>query len=156
MNTDNEIVIDNYYRGPISDSEMKVIKLLGKCVLRALKSINNSNVKLLMDDNTIIIDKYKTNIIVFRGGLNGNGKWRDYFVTLANFVNILEKEYGISAWLISLKNDCEDDVFNATFGFKFDNNLSNNKDIDNLIKEFWDIIRNEEIYFLKEGELYKN
>ena len=54
------------------------------------------------------------NINRMHGGLNGPGKWTDYFHVIADFTDEISKSYHV--WLIKLENDCLDDVFYADFG----------------------------------------
>lgn len=142
-----KITIENHSRSKISESKMKVIKLLGRCVLSALKYADNSKTNLSFNNNTIVIDKNEVITGTLNGGLNGNGNWYDYFKALSVFVNILEKSYGISAWVINLESDSIDDVFYVTFGFKFNGNLSDNLRVNYLIEEFYNIIEREETIF---------
>jgi len=51
------------------------------------------------------------------GGKNGSGKWEEYFEDLSSlFLNF--SKAGYRAYLINLRNDCADDVFDAVFGIK--------------------------------------
>lgn len=61
------------------------------------------------------VDEYGTLVIELSGGLNGNGHWNHY---LKNLSDILYRwtEAGITGWLLDMKNDCLDDVFQARFG----------------------------------------
>ena len=47
------------------------------------------------------------------GGLNGGGKWTNYFSDLKTIFEKLGH-----AWLIEIENDCLDDLWSATFCFK--------------------------------------
>lgn len=151
MNNKHEINVsfEERYNDMFSYPELQVIEFLGKCVLDAIdytNKVNNSNLRLSSSDDyyQIVVDKYKTITGLVYGGLNsGTGNWRNYFITLANFIDTLEKAYGISTWLINLENDCADDTFSVTFGFKFNSDLSNNKRKNELINEFQDIIESE-------------
>lgn len=59
-------------------------------------------------------DKYY--IACYYGGLNGPGEWVNY---LSDIKKLIEKLN--SAWIIDLKNDCIDDVFYLTIGFRKEN-----------------------------------
>lgn len=47
------------------------------------------------------------------GGLNGGGKWTNYFTDLKTIFEKLGH-----AWLIDIENDCIDDLWSARFCFK--------------------------------------
>lgn len=47
------------------------------------------------------------------GGLNGGGKWTNYFSDLKTIFEKLGH-----AWLIEIENDCLDDLWSATFCFR--------------------------------------
>lgn len=51
-------------------------------------------------------------IAKLRGGKNGGGVWNDYLK------EILETFKNVHWWMIELKNDCLDDVFDMTIGVK--------------------------------------
>lgn len=53
----------------------------------------------------------------FYGGLNGNGKWTNYIRDISELITILSSDY--NCWLISLENDCLDDVFTLKLGVKY-------------------------------------
>ena len=63
------------------------------------------------------IDKYGTKTLTLRGGLNGCGKWEDYFNDLSNIFTKLD-EFGYKVWVIKLDNDCLDDIFYCTVGIE--------------------------------------
>ena len=50
----------------------------------------------------------------FHGGLNGSGNWSEYIYVINGLFNILQPEY--NCWLVSLVNDCPDDVFTLKIG----------------------------------------
>ena len=60
-------------------------------------------------------------VIHLYGGRNGCGEWNKYLVDLLSTINKLTDE-SIGAfkkvWLISLKNDCADDVFDVYIGVR--------------------------------------
>lgn len=111
-----KITIENHSQSKISESKMKVIKSLGRCISSAVKSANDSKTNLSFN-NTIVINKNNVLTGTLNGGLNNHGNWYDYFKTLSIFINTLKKSYGISAWAIELKSDSIDDVFYVTLGF---------------------------------------
>ena len=60
-------------------------------------------------------------VIHLYGGKNGSGKWNEYLVDLLSIINKLTDEsIGTfkNVWLISLKNDCADDVFDVYIGVR--------------------------------------
>ena len=61
------------------------------------------------------IDKYNTCICVISGGLNGPGKWTNYFEDLSKLLKDFE-DNEINAWYVEGYNDCPDDVFCFNFG----------------------------------------
>ena len=48
------------------------------------------------------------------GGLNGRGEWTDYLQTITNLFKAIRESH--NCWLISLENDCLDDVFTLKIG----------------------------------------
>lgn len=87
-------------------------------VLDKIKSIvkrhyNEDTSKLVVMDS--FIDKYDTCVCVIVGGLNGPGKWENYFNDLKNLMKDFE-DNKINAWYIEGTNDCPDDVFVFNFG----------------------------------------
>ena len=89
-----------------------------KEVLDKIKSVvdknhNENRSKLGVLDS--FIDKYDTCICVITGGLNGPGKWTNYFEDLTKLVKDFE-DNGVHAWYVEGYNDCPDDVFCFNFG----------------------------------------
>ena len=78
-------------------------------------------------NNEMSIDKYGTIVGKISGGLNGCGKWSDYFLVLSSLIKILEEKYNVKAWLIKMENDCIDDIFYGEFGFEI---IKPSKEID--------------------------
>lgn len=72
----------------------------------------NSHIKVLKSD----VDEFGTMTIMLCGGLNGHGRWENYFEDLANITKLIKMKY--DCWVIKLENDCADDVFYVTFGIK--------------------------------------
>ena len=66
---------------------------------------------------TCFMDKYDKTVIGFYGGLNGNGKWSNYFRDLQRLTDHLESQ-GIHVWLIQIDNDCLDDIFYIYLGVR--------------------------------------
>lgn len=64
------------------------------------------------------VEKHGTNVIKVWGGYNGQNDWSDYFDALKELFKKLN-ENGIRAWVIDIKNDCPDDVFDARIGVEF-------------------------------------
>ena len=79
----------------------------------AAEAVNKKTTELGLLDN-IHKDEYGTDVFRMHGGLNGPGKWTDYFHVIADFTDEISKSYHV--WLIKLENDCLDDVFYADFG----------------------------------------
>ena len=63
----------------------------------------------------------KDNVIIgtLYGGINGRGRWNNYFNGLSTLVSILYEYFYIEAWLIKLKNNCPSDVFYVKFGLRY-------------------------------------
>lgn len=80
--------------------------------IKTLISDKKSKIQVLNSD----IDDYGTMTIQLSGGLNGNGKWKDYFESLANVSEQIGEKYNL--WLIRMINDISDDIFYATFGIE--------------------------------------
>ena len=51
------------------------------------------------------------------GGLNGCGRWEDYFSDISELVAMVRSE-GVNMWLVEGYNDCLDDLFYLKFGLK--------------------------------------
>lgn len=87
-------------------------------VTKSLAGCEWSNLKL---DFVAKVEKSEHFVIHLYGGKNGSGQWNEYLVDLLSTFNKL-KEESIGAfknvWLISLKNDCADDVFDVYIGVR--------------------------------------
>lgn len=87
-------------------------------VTKSLAGCECSNLKL---DFVAKVEGSEHLVIHLYGGKNGSGQWNEYLVDLLSFINKL-KEESIGAfkrvWLISLKNDCADDVFDVYIGVR--------------------------------------
>ena len=87
-------------------------------VTKSLAGCEWSNLKL---DFVAKVEKSEHLVIHLYGGKNGSGQWNEYLVDLLSTFNKL-KEESIGAfknvWLISLKNDCADDVFDVYIGVR--------------------------------------
>ncbi len=91
-------------------------------ITRVTKSLSGceewSNLKI---DFVAKVEESGHLVIHLYGGKNGSGQWNEYLVDLLSFINKL-KEESIGAfkrvWLISLKNDCADDVFDVYIGVR--------------------------------------
>ena len=93
----------------------------GDVVTRVTKSLEGcewSNLKL---DSVSKVEESEHLVVHLYGGRNGSGEWNKYLVDLLSFINRLKDE-SIGAfkevWLISLKNDCPDDVFDVYIGVR--------------------------------------
>ena len=87
-------------------------------VTKSLAGCEFSNLKL---DFVAKVEGSEHLVIHLYGGKNGSGEWNEYLVDLLSTFNKL-KEESIGAfknvWLISLKNDCADDVFDVYIGVR--------------------------------------
>lgn len=87
-------------------------------VTKSLAGCEWSNLKL---DFVAKVEKSEHFVIHLYGGKNGSGQWNEYLVDLLSTFNKLKEEsIGAfkSVWLISLKNDCADDVFDVYIGVR--------------------------------------
>ena len=87
-------------------------------VTKSLAGCECSNLKL---DFVVKVEESEHLVIHLYGGKNGSGQWNEYFVDLLSFINKLKEESigGFKeVWLISLKNDCADDVFDVYIGVR--------------------------------------
>lgn len=75
----------------------------------------NSKIGVLTGNGLTEVDKYGTKVICLCGGLNGCGKWENYFSDLSSIIERLKKE-GFHVWTINLDNDCLDDIFYLKLG----------------------------------------
>ena len=93
-------------------------------IYRELLSKYNKHINPIIESKSNIrierigTDKYKTPIIVFHGGLNGIGNWKDYFDSMSFIVEAFEKLFGLEIWTIDLKVDTLDDIFTWTVGYQ--------------------------------------
>lgn len=87
-------------------------------VTKSLAGCEWSNLKL---DFVAKVEESEHFVIHLYGGKNGSGQWNEYLVDLLSTFNKL-KEESIGAfknvWLISLKYDCADDVFDVYIGVR--------------------------------------
>lgn len=98
----------------------------GDVVTRITKSLEGcewSNLKLDSVKKVVTkLDETEEHLVVhLYGGKNGSGEWNKYLVDLLSFINKLnDKNIGgfKEVWLISLKNDCPDDVFDVYIGVR--------------------------------------
>ena len=87
-------------------------------VTKSLAGCNSSNLKL---DFVAKVEGSEHLVIHLYGGKNGSGEWNEYLVDLLSTFNKLKDESigGFKeVWLISLKNDCADDVFDVYIGVR--------------------------------------
>lgn len=87
-------------------------------VTKSLAGCNSSNLKL---DFVAKVEGSEHLVIHLYGGRNGSGQWNEYLVDLLSTINKLKDEsIGTfkEVWLISLKNDCADDVFDVYIGVR--------------------------------------
>lgn len=74
-------------------------------------------------------------VIVLFGGLNGSGKWHDYFETFIKTFDVLDEKCG-NCWLIELTNDCADDEYTAYVGVETPKNLKESIVHRNNVQQF--------------------
>ena len=87
-------------------------------VTKSLVGCESSNLKL---DFVAKVEESEHFVIHLYGGKNGSGQWNEYLVDLLSTINKLKDESigGFKeVWLISLKNDCADDVFDVYIGVR--------------------------------------
>ena len=87
-------------------------------VTKSLAGCECSNLKL---DFVAKVEGSEHLVIHLYGGRNGSGQWNEYLVDLLSTINKLkDKDIGTfkEVWLISLKNDCADDVFDVYIGVR--------------------------------------
>ena len=87
-------------------------------VTKSLAGCEWSNLKL---DFVAKVEESEHFVIHLYGGKNGSGQWNEYLVDLLSTFNKLKDESigGFKeVWLISLKNDCADDVFDVYIGVR--------------------------------------
>ena len=87
-------------------------------VTKSLAGCEFSNLKL---DFVAKVEGSEHFVIHLYGGKNGSGQWNEYLVDLLSTFNKLKDESigGFKeVWLISLKNDCADDVFDVYIGVR--------------------------------------
>ena len=98
----------------------------GDVVTRITKSLEGcewSNLKLGRVTKVVTkLEETKEHFSIrLSGGKNGSGEWNKYLVDLLSFINRLtDKDIGgfKKVWLISLMNDCPDDVFDVYIGVR--------------------------------------
>lgn len=90
-------------------------------ITRVTKSLAGCEWSKLKVDFVAKVEGSEHLVIHLYGGRNGSGQWNEYLVDLLSTFNKL-KEESIGAfknvWLISLKNDCADDVFDVYIGVR--------------------------------------
>lgn len=87
-------------------------------VTKSLAGCECSNLKL---DFVAKVEEGNHLVVHLNGGKNGCGEWNKYLVDLLSFINRLkDKDIGTfkEVCLISLKNDCADDVFDVYIGVR--------------------------------------
>lgn len=56
-------------------------------------------------------------VALITGGLNGPGSWLDYMTCIRRLVDAMDF-IANDVWLVDLKNDCADDVWDMRIGFR--------------------------------------
>ena len=90
-------------------------------ITRVTKSLSGCEWSNLKRDFVAKVEGSEHFVIHLYGGKNGSGQWNEYFVDLLSTFNKLKDESigGFKeVWLISLKNDCADDVFDVYIGVR--------------------------------------
>lgn len=83
--------------------------------------IDESNLRLADEEDPIYEDEYGTTTVKFYGGLNGAGDWGDYLTALTYVIDNLNQSPDIAnAYVIDIKNDPPDDVFDVYLGVRFE------------------------------------
>lgn len=103
---------------PNGDIVTRVTRSLEGCEWSNLKLDSVKKVKLNYVENA---EESEHLVVHLYGGKNGSGEWNKYLVDLLSFINKLnDKDIGgfKKVWLISLKNDCADDVFDVYIGVR--------------------------------------
>lgn len=87
-----------------------------KTSLKGVK-LKNSRISFMRS----YVDEYGTNVVDLSGGLNGNGEWKKYFSDLSELFELFYFN-NLDVWVISLHNDCLDDIFYLKIGVRSKNN----------------------------------
>ena len=103
-------ILDESIDNTISIDLFNTIKdIANKC-----KDTNTTN--LSIEDKIEKYSKSKYDSIRVYIGLNGKGKWSDYFSTLSKFTKIVEDTCNIDIYPFEVKLDNIDDVATIVFG----------------------------------------
>lgn len=85
------------------------------CIVEDYKDDKKVNISLLKDSF-----KEDASHMTFTvcGGLNGQGRWDDYFRLLSAMTTEFMQHFS-DVWVVELKNDCIDDIFYCTYGVRY-------------------------------------
>ena len=95
----------------------KSIDIVKKYIDEAIKKTNRNASQLVFTQNSKIRKEKNTIIFEISGGLNGAGKWSNYFADLSIFTKYLESK-AKDVFLTKIDCDCIDDIFFAEFAFQ--------------------------------------
>ena len=135
------------------DNKRDLCNELEGWVEKALEKTYTDSTKLSLMPEGLCIDAFGTKVFMLSGGLNGRGEWNEYLQTLAMFVveleDMLKLNYGEDArvYLITLKNDCADDIFYPVFGIKVGKEFDETESDEWQEKNTWQAEDGEEIPF---------
>lgn len=109
------------------------LKELTECFLGAVK-VCNADIANITCGDKVELNEYGAPVITVHGGLNGRGKWSNYFNLLSMLTNVLYSYYGVECRLIDSNIDNIDDVFDLTFclQYVFDGEYSSRVDTMDL------------------------
>lgn len=91
---------------------------LTECFHNAIKVCNNGVTNIMCSD-AVELNENGVPVISVHGGLNGRGKWGNYFNNLSMLANVLYTYYGVDCYLIDVNVDTIDDVFDLTFCLQY-------------------------------------
>ncbi len=97
-----------------SDKSIDTVK---KYIDEAIKKTNRNTSQLIFTQSSKIRKEKNTIIFEISGGLNGAGKWSNYFTDLSTFTKYLESK-AKDIFLTKIECDCVDDIFFAEFAFQ--------------------------------------
>ena len=93
----------------------------GDIVTRVTRCLEGCEWSGLQLDFVAKVEGFEHKVIHLWGGRNGSGEWNKYLVDMLSFINKLKDEsigQFKNAYVISLKNDCADDVFSLYIGVR--------------------------------------
>ena len=110
--------IDEYLKkfgetGEVCDENSEIFRKVNDCMTSIFSPYVIKDIRKVSD----IIEENKEfhYVVHVHGGDNGNGNWSDYLIDINKLVVELENTFD-SAYIISIENDCPDDVHEILFG----------------------------------------